>query len=390
MEWVDFKLSRYWYIADLIMKSTIGHRKKSNHFIFDACGTVLRCFVVLKLYIILKDDDSRHREALRRVTSEAEKSAGDLANLSTSFDDQTEKIRSLEVTVDSAYKEIADLQRQLIEKEQNKEAAEKVESARTELKREFDESARKWESERDGLHARIHDLQDAAARSEASFTRREEHLKFEITDLRARLDEAERRNHELSDSIRTATRPLLRQIENLQATNSNQAASFDAIEKSLQKRLQEMQEQLCLQQESDRSVRDTIGEMRAQHKILESQKNEAIQGRNEAESKLQKNVVELEEVKQSEAEIRFELDNLRNTQQRELDNLKKEQIVLEHQLEKEKSNAETEKSRRIQQERDNQDTVLQQCIWGEDNCGCTQIQSWKHILFKQLDKLRDL
>ena len=344
------------------MKSTIGHRKKSKHFIFDAFGTVLRCFVVLQLYIILKDDDSRHREALRRVTSEAEKSAGDLANLSTSFDDQTEKIRSLEVTVDSAYKEIADLQRQLIEKEQNKEAAEKVESARTELKREFDESARKWESERDGLHARIHDLQDAAARSEASFTRREEHLKFEITDLRARLDEAERRNHELSDSIRTATRPLLRQIENLQATNSNQAASFDAIEKSLQKRLQEMQEQLCLQQESDRSVRDTIGEMRAQRKILESQKNEAIQGRNEAESKLQKNVVELEEVKQSEAEIRFELDNLRNTQQRELDNLKKEQIVLEHQLEKEKSNAETEKSRRIQQERDNQDTVLHQCI----------------------------
>ena len=175
------------------------------------------------------------------MTSEAEKSAGDLANLSTSFDDQSEKIRSLEVTVDSAYNEIADLQRQLIAKEQNKEAAEKVESARNELKKEFDESARKWETERDALHSRIQDLQDAAGRQEASFTRREEHLKFEISDLRARLDEAERRNHELSDSIRTATRPLLRQIENLQATNSNQTASFDAIEKSLQKRLQEMQ-----------------------------------------------------------------------------------------------------------------------------------------------------
>mgnify|MGYP000461022355 CR=1 FL=1 len=78
------------------------------------------------------------------------------------------------------------------------------------------------DTERDQLHSRIQDLQDAQTRTETGFSRREDNLKFEISDLRARLDQSEKRNHELSDSIRTATRPLLRQIENLQATNSSQ------------------------------------------------------------------------------------------------------------------------------------------------------------------------
>lgn len=283
-----------------------------------------------------------------------DKSQGELANLSTTFEDQQEKIRSLEVTVDSAYVEIGELQRQLIAKDESKEAQIQVESARAELQKEFDDSSRRWEMERDQLHSRMQDVNDAQTRTESGFTRREDNLKFEISDLRDRLDDAERRNHDLSDSIRTATRPLLRQIENLQATNSNQTASFDVIEKSLQNRLTELQEQLGVQQESDRTVRDTIGEMRAQQKILEMQKNEALDVRNQLQTQLQSKTVEIEQLKSTDSEMRFELETIRSEQQRQLENLKKEQHVLEHQLEKERSNAESEKSKRVQQERDNQ------------------------------------
>jgi len=52
-----------------------------------------------------------------------------------------------------------------------------------------------------------------------------------------RLQDSELRNHELSDSITESTRPLLRQMENLQATHSAQAKTWEALEKSLTSRL---------------------------------------------------------------------------------------------------------------------------------------------------------
>lgn len=54
-----------------------------------------------------------------------------------------------------------------------------------------------------------------------------------------RLQEAETRNQELSQSITSATRPLLRQIENLQASLGGQAASWEKLEKNISDRLGE-------------------------------------------------------------------------------------------------------------------------------------------------------
>jgi chromosome segregation ATPase len=291
------------------------------------------------------------------VTSEAEKSQGELANLSTTFDDSQEKIRSLEVTVDSAYKEIADLNKQLISKDQNKEASLKVEEARKELEKQLDEKVRSWELERDQLHGRIQDLQDAQMRVETNFNRREENLKFQVTDMQERLNDAEKRSHDLSQSIQSATRPLLRQIENLQATNSNQSATFDALEKNLQNRIDELQEQLVAQQESDRTIRDTIIEMRAQQKILDTQRSEALEIKNQLQNELKAKTDELDQLVNSDSDSRIQLESLRNENQVLTEQFKKDMAVLEHQLEKAKSTADTEKSKRIQQERDNQGTV---------------------------------
>lgn len=52
-----------------------------------------------------------------------------------------------------------------------------------------------------------------------------------------RLQAAETRNQELSQSVTSATRPLLRQIENLQATLGGQTASWEKLEKSISDRL---------------------------------------------------------------------------------------------------------------------------------------------------------
>ncbi len=56
-------------------------------------------------------------------------------------------------------------------------------------------------------------------------------------NLLQRLQEAETRNQELSQSVTSATRPLLRQIENLQASLGGQTASWEKLEKSISDRL---------------------------------------------------------------------------------------------------------------------------------------------------------
>lgn len=55
-----------------------------------------------------------------------------------------------------------------------------------------------------------------------------------------RLQEAESRNQELSQSVTSATRPLLRQIENLQATLGAQTSAWEKLEKNLSDRLGKM------------------------------------------------------------------------------------------------------------------------------------------------------
>ncbi len=63
--------------------------------------------------------------------------------------------------------------------------------------------------------------------------------------LSQRLQEAETRNQELSQSVTSATRPLLRQIENLQASLGGQTASWEKLEKNISDRLGKRQAFNC-------------------------------------------------------------------------------------------------------------------------------------------------
>lgn len=48
-----------------------------------------------------------------------------------------------------------------------------------------------------------------------------------------RLEEAEARNEELSQSVLEISKPLVRQLESLQATSNLKAATFEKIEEEL-------------------------------------------------------------------------------------------------------------------------------------------------------------
>ena len=62
-------------------------------------------------------------------------------------------------------------------------------------------------------------------------------LRKEIGDLQQQLRESETRNNDLTQNISNATRPLLRQIENLQVSHANQIDLLENSERNLIERL---------------------------------------------------------------------------------------------------------------------------------------------------------
>lgn len=80
-------------------------------------------------------------------------------------------------------------------------------------------------------------MQLTISRMEKDHNRREECLRQEKADILERLEEADKRNDELTQSVAAATKPLLRQIENLQSSYSAQSLSWESLERNLTDRL---------------------------------------------------------------------------------------------------------------------------------------------------------
>ena len=69
-----------------------------------------------------------------------------------------------------------------------------------------------------------------------------------------RLEQSENRHEELSGSVSAATRPLLRQIESLQASLGEAQSAGERVERSLSERLQQATIQLAAAQERERTA----------------------------------------------------------------------------------------------------------------------------------------
>lgn len=65
------------------------------------------------------------------------------------------------------------------------------------------------------------------------YIKKEQKLRQENNELLTRLEEVEARNEELSQSILEMSKPLIRQLDSLQATHSMKIAAFEKMEEEL-------------------------------------------------------------------------------------------------------------------------------------------------------------
>ncbi len=198
------------------------------------------------------------------------------------LEDAQEKTAGLRLSLESAYREIAELKRGLLEKQD--EAKELALAKETEAKVKIQEQLRKATEEarkvslftlnskflgdsmlqrattshclqeKESLLSQLDEARAALGAEERAATRREDSLRQERDNLMARLAQSEDRHEELSASVSAATRPLLRQIESLQAGLNEAQAAGERVERSLSERLQQASVQLAAAQERERNA----------------------------------------------------------------------------------------------------------------------------------------
>uniref|UniRef100_A0A3Q1IU84 TATA element modulatory factor 1 TATA binding domain-containing protein n=1 Tax=Anabas testudineus TaxID=64144 RepID=A0A3Q1IU84_ANATE len=217
--------------------------------------------------------EKQHRENIKKLNTVVERQEKELSRLQSDFDELQEKNRSLQAALDNSYKEIAELHK--VNASRASEVEEAALSRETQAKEQLSLALEKVQEEsrmqQEALANQVADLRLALQRAEQQQARKEDYLREEISELQQRLQEAETRNQELSQSVTSASRPLLRQIENLQASLGGQTATWEKLEKNISDRLADAQAQLAVAVEKERAATEELLSIKSQLVSLESQ-----------------------------------------------------------------------------------------------------------------------
>uniref|UniRef100_A0A4W4FIT7 TATA element modulatory factor 1 TATA binding domain-containing protein n=1 Tax=Electrophorus electricus TaxID=8005 RepID=A0A4W4FIT7_ELEEL len=291
--------------------------------------------------------ERQHRENIRKLNCAVERQEKELSGAQSENEELQEKNRSLQAALDSSYKELTDLHKANATKasEVQELALSREVQAKEELSLALDKAQEEARLQQEVLANQVADLRLVLQRAEQQQARKEDYLREEISHLQQRLQEAETRNQELSQSVTTATRPLLRQIENLQATLGTQAASWEKLEKNISDRLAEAQAQLAVAVEKERSATEELYTIKAQLASLESQNSLLRQEKGRVHGQLDAERARREGLEDESSREHVELENLKGEYARALEDARKEKLLLTNQLEMEKMRVEQEKKK---------------------------------------------
>ncbi|XP_057311843.1 TATA element modulatory factor-like [Hydractinia symbiolongicarpus] len=297
---------------------------------------------------------------LQKLEGITDSQEDEISVLKEKLDDTEEKYNAMEATMQNAYAEINKLNLEKAQKDSEVQEASVAVQAKEELEQKLKELEKKTKYGNEELVAQLEDLQNAYQRLEQQSARKEDKLKHEIQDLHSRLEEGENRNQELSTSVTAATRPLLRQIENLQSSHANQADNWERVEKSLTERLGNLQHQLALASEKERSASEIATELKSKYKALNIQYHTVKEEKTKLESSLEDETNRNKELKDGWNREKMNLEKQVTKLKTLYEGLHNEKIFLEDQLSAEKAKYDNDMfqlNSRLAQQQQQQQTV---------------------------------
>ncbi|NWX78226.1 TMF1 factor, partial [Alca torda] len=296
-----------------------------------------------------EDLEKQHRDSIKQLNSVVERQEKDLAKFQAEVEDLEERNRSVQAALDSAYKELADLHKANATKdsEAQEAALSREMKAKEELGLALEKAQDEARQQQEALAIQVADLRLALQRAEQQAARKEDYLRQEIGELQQRLQEAESRNQELSQSVTSATRPLLRQIENLQATLGAQTSAWEKLEKNLSDRLGESQTLLAAAAERERAATEELLSNKIQMSSTESQNSLLRQENTRLQAQLEVERNKLKKMEDENSRYEVELEGLKDEYAKTLEDAKKEKTLLATQLEMERMKVEQERKKAV-------------------------------------------
>ncbi|XP_068058319.1 TATA element modulatory factor [Anomalospiza imberbis] len=296
-----------------------------------------------------EDLEKQHRDSIKQLNSVVERQEKDLTKLHAEVEELEERNRSVQAALDSAYKELADLHKANATKdsEAQEAALSREMKAKEELGLALEKAQEEARQQQEALAIQVADLRLALQRAEQQAARKEDYLRQEIGELQQRLQEAESRNQELSQSVTSATRPLLRQIENLQATLGAQTSAWEKLEKNLSDRLGESQTLLAAVAERERAATEELLANKIQMSSSESQNSLLRQENTRLQAQLEVERNKLKKMENENSRYEVELQGLKDEYAKTLEDAKKEKALLATQLEMEKMKVEQERKKAV-------------------------------------------
>ena len=270
------------------------------------------------------DVESKQIEAIQTLTLANNQWEGTNQKLTSDLEDAHEKVNGLKLSLETTYKEMSELKRGLLEKED--QAQELALAKETEAKQALQDQLREQQEqsrlEIDKLLRQIDELRETLLAHERTEARNEERMRREREDLLNKLAESEARHEELSGSLSSSTRPLLRQIESLQSSLSEAQSNSDRVEKSLSDRLQQATVQLAAAQERERNAAEQYRQLSSKTATLEAKISSTTQIKTKLETQLEEQSKQMSLLRDEREKDKVGKESMKNTLGKEINELK--------------------------------------------------------------------
>ncbi|KAG7158235.1 TATA element modulatory factor-like [Homarus americanus] len=297
---------------------------------------------------------AREREERDTVIRELRDEGEKLSKQQLSYSNIIKKLRSKEKENETTIKSQKD---KLEEQSCELERLRKQFSAKEEMERRQIDAVCQLNITNQRLEQMVKDVNAENAELEGKMTalkgaldaayRKERQLRSDISELQQRVSETEARAEELSGAVSAATRPLLRQMENLQSTHSSQQATWESLETTLTRRLNEAQMTVASSSEKERVAREHYSELAASSAVLQTQVTSLRAENSKLSSQLDMAITKMESLAETRTKEITQVEALKMSFAEEIAEVKRERDSLEQQLEIEKTAVAAEKKKTV-------------------------------------------
>ncbi|XP_078033782.1 TATA element modulatory factor isoform X2 [Augochlora pura] len=197
------------------------------------------------------------------------------------------------------------------------------------------------------LLAQIEELTLRLRESKEMHAKKEEFLKYENNELLKRLETAEARSEELSESVSMATKPLVRQLEQLHTNLSQKCNNFMKQEKALSEKNIELQTKVEQLVETNHYLKEESVNLNSKLSQLESKlviKESELSRLQELHDEL---TIEKERLTEETVRHRRLIETLEQSHSSQIMELNREIVALENKLTVEKAATDAEKRKNL-------------------------------------------